>query len=79
MKKQTHFRIIELATHQVLLTKDFDEDEENTPLMTVTIFKDNCRAEVKMGFDTEEKRDEVFNEFTIESAEKLLKNVLDNF
>jgi hypothetical protein len=29
--KQVNFRIIELPTHQVLLTKDFDDDEESKP------------------------------------------------
>lgn len=79
MEKQTHFRIIELPTHQVLITKDFDNDEDNTPLLVITLFIDNCRAEIKMGFDNEKKRNEAFINYSEKSAKTLLKTALNGF
>lgn len=78
--KKIHFRIIELPTHQVLLTKDFDnQQDENTPLLRITIFVDNCRAEISLGFDTEEKRDKAFINYSDEIANTCLQNILKEF
>lgn len=77
--KQINFRIIELSTHQVLLTKDFDDDEESKPLLTVTFFLDDVKISQKLGYSDEEKRDKFFVDFTIEQAQIMLDNNLSMF
>jgi hypothetical protein len=77
--KEVNFRIIELPTHQVLLTKDFDDDEENSRLLTVTFFLEGIKVSQKFGYSDEEKRDEIFVDFTDENAQKMLNNTLAMF
>lgn len=36
--KEINFRIIELPTHQILISKDFDEEEEERELLVITFF-----------------------------------------
>lgn len=76
--KEVNFRIIELPTHQVLLTKDFDEDEDN-PLLIITFFLDGVRVNQKLGYDNESKRDEMFDKVTAEQVQKTLDNSLAIF
>lgn len=77
--KEVNFRIIELPTHQVLLTKDFDDDEEGSPLLTVTFFLDGVKVSQKLGYSEEEKRDKIFAEFKDEQAQTMLDNTLTMF
>ncbi len=77
--KKVDFRIIELPTHQVLLTKDFDDDEESKPLLTITFFLDGVKVNQKLGYDDEAKRDEVFDKVTEEQVQKTLDNALAMF
>ena len=77
--KQVNFRIIELPTHQVLLTKDFDDDEESKPLLTITFFLEGVKVNQKLGYDEEAKRDEMFDKVTKEQVQKTLDNALAMF
>jgi hypothetical protein len=77
--KQVNFRIIELPTHQVLLTKDFDDDEESKPLLTITFFLEGVKVNQKLGYDDEAKRDEMFDKVTEEQVQKTLDNALAMF
>jgi hypothetical protein len=77
--KQVNFRIIELPTHQVLLTKDFDDDEESKPLLTITFFLEGVKVNQKLGYDDEAKRDEMFDKVTDEQVQKTLDNALAMF
>lgn len=77
--KQVNFRIIELPTHQVLLTKDFDDDEESKPLLTITFFLEGLKVNQKLGYDDEAKRDEMFDKVTAEQVQKTLDNALAMF
>lgn len=77
--KQVNFRIIELPTHQVLLTKDFDDDEESKPLLTITFFLEGVKVNQKLGYDDEAKRDEMFDKVTDEQIQKTLDNALAMF
>jgi len=76
--KEVNFRIIELPTHQVLLTKDFDEDDDN-PLLIITFFLDGVRVNQKLGYDNESKRDEMFDKVTAEQVQKTLDSSLAIF
>lgn len=77
--KEVNFRIIELPTHQVLLTKDFDDDEESKPLLTITFFLEGVKVNQKLGYDDEAKRDEMFDKVTDEQVQKTLDNALAMF
>lgn len=77
--KEVNFRIIELPTHQVLLTKDFDDDEESKPLLTITFFLEGVKVNQKLGYDDEAKRDEMFDKVTAEQVQKTLDNALAMF
>lgn len=79
MKKEVNFRIIELPTHQVLLSKDFDEDEDDKPLLVVTVFIKGMKANQKFGYASEATRDEFFNSFSDKQAEKILDNIKNMF
>jgi len=68
-----------LPTHQVLLTKDFDEDEESSPLLTVTFFLEGVKVRQKLGYLNEEKRDKIFVDFTDKQAQTMLDNTLAMF
>lgn len=74
---EKHFRIIELPTHQVLLTKDFDDDNESTPLLTVTFFLDGVKVCQKLGYEDTNKRDDSFNDFKDEHAQLMLNSTLE--
>ena len=73
MKKGIYFRIVELPTHQVLLTRDFDDDEESSPNVTVSFFLDGVKVNQVLGFTNEEARDEAFLGIT----EKMMQLMVD--
>lgn len=70
MQKNIVFRIIDLPTHQVLLTKEIDDiEDEEQPIISITFFIDGVKVCQKMGYQTLEKRDEMFNIITQEQAQ----------
>ncbi len=77
--KEINFRIIELQTHQVLLTKDFDQDDESKVLITVTFFLEGAKVIQKLGYSEEETRNEIFDKFTDAQAQTMLDNTLEMF
>ncbi len=77
--KEVKFRIIELPTHQILLTKDFDDDEESKPLLTISFFLEGLKVNQKFVYDDEAKRDEIFDKVTDEQAQKTLDYALALF
>lgn len=74
--KEINFRIIELPTHQVLLTRDFDNEEDDKPLLTLTFFVDDVKISQKLGYGDEKTRDEIFNSLTEEQAQTFLDNII---
>ena len=77
--KKVHFRIIELPMHQVLLTKDFDEDKENNSLLTITFFLEDVKINQKLGYNDETKRDDFFDKITPEQVQKTVDNAINMF
>lgn len=78
--KETKFRILELPTHQVLLTKDFGDGEESSPLLVVTFFfEDTAKINQKLTYSDEEKRDRIFDEFTQETAQSMVDSITEMF
>ncbi|MES2382497.1 MAG: hypothetical protein V4538_15725 [Bacteroidota bacterium] len=76
MKKQISFRIIELPTHQVLVSKDFDQDENDKPLLVLTFNLDGLIMSVKMGYDNETDRDKYFDTISEETAQTFLNDFI---
>ena len=76
--KEINFRIIELPTHQILISKDFD-DEEESELLVMTFFIEGVKVTQKFGYDNEEKRNEMFDKITDEQAQKSLDTTLKMF
>ena len=74
--KQKFFRIIELPTHQVLLTKDFgDKEEDQDFLLVISFFFDGVKITQSLGYDDEGKRDKAFVDFTDEMAQVVVDGV----
>lgn len=66
--KEINFKIIELDNYQVLVEKDYD-DEENLDLLVIKFFIQGMKVCQKLGFDSEEKRDDAFERITKEQVE----------
>jgi len=77
--KENNFRIIELPENQVLLTKDFEqeEDTEDSILLTVTFFLDGIKVVNSLGYESEENRDKLFNAFTEEMAQAFINQSMN--
>jgi hypothetical protein len=77
--KETHFRIVELPTHQVLLTKDFDNDGDESDLIVITFFLDGVKANLTYGYNDKETRDRIFESITDEQIQSTLDGVIKTF
>ena len=76
--KELRFRIIELPTHQVLLTKDFETESEESEevVLGVSFFLDGIKINLSFSFNSEEIRDKKFNEFTELNAQNIVNDIL---
>lgn len=70
MEKIEFCKIFELENYQILIMKDEDEDEY--VVKQITDFP-GFRPMMSLGFATEEKRDECFNDYTEENAKNSLR------
>lgn len=78
--KKVHFRIIELTTHQVLISKDFDnESDQDTYLIDISFFTENGKSTTRLSYELEEKRNEMFDKITPEQVQKTLNSALTIF
>jgi hypothetical protein len=77
--KEKYFRIIELETHQILLTKDFDSDEKASYLVCITFFVDGLKCSFNFGFSAEKKRDDCFRQYSKAHAQTLLDATIAEF
>ena len=77
--KTIHFRIIELPNYQILLTKDFDNEQDDASFLAViSFFLENVKVELKLNYKTEEKRDNIFDSITAEQVQKTVDNAKQN-
>jgi hypothetical protein len=77
--KIIHFRVIELPYYQVLLTKDFDNEQDDASfLVVISFFLENVKVELKLNYKTEEKRDNIFDNTTSEQVQKIVDNAKKN-
>jgi len=78
--KKTYFRIVELPTHQILVEKDFDnENEEDQFLVTVTFHNKGVKVKNSYGYSDEDLRDIMFEKITDEQLQKSLNDTLKLF
>jgi len=78
--KEINFRIVELPTHQVLISKDFDNDSDTeNDLIVITLFIDGVKANLTYGYSDTDKRDRIFNEITDKQIQSTLDGVLNTF
>jgi len=71
---EINFRIVETPNHQVLLSKYFDnEDEDNYYVLEIVFFIKGTKASQKMSFNTEEKRDNAFDKMSNELIFKIVE------
>ena len=67
-------RIITVGTEQVLLYKEFNNEDEDSPYRLNAIIQDNgLIISVGLSYRNEEDRDESFDTYTEEKAHSLLK------
>ena len=76
--KEIKFRIIELPTHQVLLMKDFnnDENDEDAYLMCFIVFQEGVKMTQTLGYASEEMRDKMFIKVSDEHAQTTVNSIL---
>ena len=77
--KTIHFRIIELPTHQVLITKGFNKDQEDAEfLVVISFFLDGIKADITYYYSSEEKRDNIFDNISSEQVQKTIDNTIND-
>lgn len=76
--KEIKFRIVELKTIQVLITKDFDNETDDL-LITLTFFLDGIKVDMKLGYEVEAVRDEMFLSIDDEKIKILVDNARKSF
>ena len=75
--KEINFRIIELPTHQVLLQKDFDNDDnDETELMVITFYLDGIKVKHSYGYENLKTRDRIFNTVKESQVQKLIDDAI---
>ena len=76
--KEVKFRIIELLTHQILIMKDWDEENDSSRI-SVIFFLDGIKVSTSFGYNDDEMRDKMFDEFSEETAQKVLDSAIELF
>lgn len=72
------FRIISTTTHDVLLKKSWDKEDEYPAIAFLFFPIEGIETSFELTFDTEEIRDLVFNEYTEEQTNKMVSNVIND-
>ena len=74
------FRILETETHEILLSKDFNDEENNGEYQIIMSFfiEDGFRANMTFGYKDEKIRDKMFLKITKEEAEQTVINTIKN-
>lgn len=68
--KEINFKIFELPTHQVLLSKDYDE-EDDMDIIQITFFIDGVKINQKYGYNSEKEMEEMFNTISQDQIQKI--------
>ena len=76
--KEVKFRIIETLTHQVLIEKEFDDDEQ-LPSIGIAFHLEGVKVKMTMGFKNEHLQGEAFESFSEETANKFIGQIKKQF
>jgi hypothetical protein len=74
--KEVNFKLIELPTHQVLLMKHFDNENVDICLVVITFFIEGIKLDMKIGYDSEQNRNKMFDEFGEINAQKMVDKMI---
>lgn len=75
--KEINFKIIELPNYQVLLQKDFDnEDHDESDLMVITFYLDGVKVKHSYGYEDVETRDRIFDNVKESQVQKLIDDAI---
>jgi hypothetical protein len=76
--KNQFAKLFELDNHQVLVTKNYDQDEtgKDVFLMEVSTSLNSIQPTMKAHYPTEEKRDQQFEKYDKHNAQKFLEHML---
>lgn len=78
--KEINFKIIDLPTHQILIQKDFEnEEKEDLLFCAITFFFDGIKINIRLNYNTEEERNQYFDQFNEEEAQQILNNIKAEF
>ena len=78
--KETFFKIFELENHQVLIQKDFDnESDDNSDLILIVFYVNGVKCQQTLGYETAEKRDEIFDKITESQVLVTVNNAIKMF
>lgn len=75
MEKEQRFKIIELPTHQVMVMKDWDE-EDSTPRVLVIIFIDGVKFQPSFGYKTNSEMAKAFDKIDSSMAQQMLDGAI---
>lgn len=74
MEKETFAKLFDFPGQQVLVTKDFSDDEN--AIIRITTQIDQVEQSVSMSFKSYGSMDKAFNEYNKQNAEKFLNTML---
>lgn len=77
--KEINFKIIELPTHQVLIQKDFDNNDDEKDLLVIVFYLEGIKVKHNYGYENSEIRDKVFDEITESAVEEIVNTALKMF
>jgi hypothetical protein len=79
MKLLPFAKLFEINGGHMVVYKSYDVDEDKYQLSMMCSPEDGPDVTIVSGFPTEEKRDEAFEEYSQESAERFVNRVADVF
>jgi len=74
MSKLKFAKIFELGDYQVLITKEY-EPEDNTFKVVQTTYLEECRLSLALGFEKEKKCNECFDNYNEDNAQNFLTQI----
>jgi len=79
-KREIYFKIFDLKDRQVLVMRDFDNEETpSKPLMVISFFEKGLKLNIKIGFEKEKDRNKSFNDLNEKNVQGIIANVLKEF
>ena len=74
MSKLKFAKIFELGDYQVLITKEYEPEDDSFKVVQTTDLE-KCRPSLSLGFEKEEKCTECFDNYNEENAQRFLTQI----